>query len=76
MTKLIRLISEKIKKIRTFAKDKGEQTVKKPTNKWNDADRQAFRDGNRLRAATIPNKKKALNKLACRIPSHKEHNFD
>lgn len=50
--------------------------MKKPINKWNDADKQAFRDGVRLKAATIPNKKKALNKSFCRIPSHKEHNFD
>jgi len=50
--------------------------MKKPTNKWNDADRQAFQDGNRLRAATIPDKKKARNKHACRVKIPIDHNFD
>jgi hypothetical protein len=33
---------------------------------WNDADRQAFADGNRTRATTIPNKRRAADKRACR----------
>jgi hypothetical protein len=40
--------------------------MKKPVNRWNDADRRAFQSGVRLRASTIPNKKKILNKYACR----------
>ena len=40
--------------------------MKKPTNKWSDADRRSFQDGQRLRAQTIPNKKLAFNKNACR----------
>jgi len=49
----------------------------KPPNRWNDADRQAFQDGNRLRAATIPDKKKARNKQACRVRIiPQDHNFD
>ena len=34
--------------------------------KWNGADRQAFADGNRLRATTIPDKRKKASKEACR----------
>jgi len=48
----------------------------KPPNTWNDADRQAFQDGNRLRAATILNKKKARNKRACRVKIPIDHMFD
>lgn len=48
----------------------------KPINKWNDADRQAFQDGNRLRAATIPSKKRVRNKHACRVKIPINHNFD
>lgn len=33
---------------------------------WNEADRQAFADGNRLRATTIPDKRKKASKEACR----------
>ena len=33
---------------------------------WSDADRQAFADKNILRAQTIPNKKRAQNRKACR----------
>ena len=35
---------------------------------WSEADRQAFADGERLRAQTIPDKRKVINKLACRRP--------
>lgn len=33
---------------------------------WSSEDRQAFADGNRARAATIPNKRRVANKRACR----------
>jgi hypothetical protein len=39
---------------------------KKMINKWSPEDRQAFADGNRLRAQTIPNKKRIANRKACR----------
>jgi isocitrate lyase len=48
--------------------------VKKPVNKWSDADRRAFQDGVRLRAQTIPNKKLAFNKSACRKFKFKNNN--
>lgn len=35
-------------------------------NTWSDADRQAFADRNILKASTIPNKKRAANRKACR----------
>lgn len=35
-------------------------------NKWNELDRQAFADGNRLRAQRIPNKKRIADRRACR----------
>lgn len=38
----------------------------KHRNRWSDADRQAFADGNRTRATTIPNKRALANKQACR----------
>lgn len=44
--------------------------MKKPVNKWNDADKRSFQDGVRMRAATIPNKKLAFNKSACRKFKH------
>lgn len=34
--------------------------------RWSDADRQAFADGNRLKATTIPDKRKQASKRACR----------
>lgn len=33
---------------------------------WSEAEKQAFADGVRLRAATIPDKKKVASKKACR----------
>jgi hypothetical protein len=35
-------------------------------DRWCEADRQAFADGNRLRATTIPDKRKKANREACR----------
>lgn len=34
--------------------------------RWDAVERQAFADGNRARAATIPDKRKVANKRACR----------
>lgn len=33
---------------------------------WSPTDKQAFADGNRLRTATIPDKRKKASKRACR----------
>jgi len=45
-------------------------------NKWNDQDRKDFKNGVRLRAVTIQDKKKKWNKKACRIKIPLDHNFD
>ena len=41
-------------------------TYKKQVNRWSADERQGFADGNRLRAQTIPNKKRVANRKACR----------
>lgn len=41
-------------------------TKKNRTVRWNDADRQAFADGNILKAQRIPDKRKITNKRECR----------
>lgn len=38
----------------------------KHANKWSADERRSFADGQRLRAQTIPNKKRLANKKACR----------
>ena len=35
-------------------------------HKWNETDKQAFADGARLRANTVPDKRKQDSKRACR----------
>jgi hypothetical protein len=50
--------------------------MKKPINKWSEEERRAFQDGVRLRAQTIPDKKKAQDKRACRVRIPDNHNFD
>jgi hypothetical protein len=39
---------------------------KRTTKSWSADDRQAFADGNVLKAKTIPNKKRVANRKACR----------
>ena len=41
-------------------------TKKNCIARWNDADRQAFADGNILKAQRIPDKRKTTNKRECR----------
>jgi len=50
--------------------------MKIPVMKWSDVDKQAFKDGNRLRAKTILSKKKRDNKYKCRIRVPINHDFD
>lgn len=38
----------------------------KISRKWNEVDRQAFADGNILKAQQVPNKKRISNKRECR----------
>ena len=47
-------------------KDSIMDTMKKPINKWSDEDRKAFQAGVRLRAQTIPNKRREASRRACR----------
>lgn len=42
------------------------KTKKKTIARWDEVDRQGFADGNRLRAQTIPNKKRVAARKACR----------
>lgn len=41
-------------------------TAKRPTNKWSEADRQAFADGHRNRATRFTNRKREAARKACR----------
>lgn len=45
---------------------KKNKDTKKIKATWTAADRQAFADGNRLRASTVPNKKREASRKACR----------
>jgi hypothetical protein len=45
---------------------KKKTTYKKKVNRWSPEERQEFADGVRLRAQTIPNKKRIAGRQACR----------
>lgn len=50
----------------TGVMSKSKSTTTKSPNAWTAEDRQAFADGNILRAKTIPNKRRESNRKACR----------
>jgi hypothetical protein len=45
---------------------KKKTTYKKQVNRWSPEEREIFGDGVRLRAQTIPNKKRVAGRKACR----------